>query len=75
MNRVFSYAMLSGASKTKLHKVFPVKSFSCGGDTLGQYKCVVQEAPNNILQVKTLCTVVLKAPDNNAQENVCSILS
>ena len=67
--------MLSVASKTKLHKVFPVKSFSCGRDTLGQYKCVVQEAPNNIVQVKTLYTVVLKAPDNNAQENACSILS
>ena len=29
--------MLSGASKTTLHQVFPKEFFSCVGDTLGQY--------------------------------------
>ena len=35
LNEVFSYAMLFGASKTTLHKVFPMKCFSCAGNTRG----------------------------------------
>ena len=64
--------MFSGASSTTLHKVFTVQ-----GDTLGTILprqkplcSVVQEAPNNIAQVKTLCNVVLEAPDNFAEEKI-----
>ena len=73
LNRIFSSAVLTGASKTTLPKVFPMKCFSCPGDTLGQIKIqcnVVQQASNNIVQEKTLYNVVFEAPDNNAQENV-----
>ena len=51
--------MLSSASGTTLHKNFPVqccprRSYSWG----------------NIAQIKTLCSVVFQAPDNNAQEKI-----
>ena len=76
LNRIFSYAMLSGASKT-IHKVFPMKYFFLcrrySWDNIAQIKTlcsVVQEAPNNITLVKTLCNVVLEASDNNSQEKV-----
>ena len=67
--------MLSGASKTTTHKVFPVQFCPrrYSWDNIAQIKIlcsIVQEAPNNIAHVKTLCNVVLEAPDNSAHENV-----
>ena len=62
--RHFSYAIFSGASQTTLHNIFPVQS--CPRRS---YSWV------NIAQIKTLCIVVLEAPDNNAQEKFCLRLS
>ena len=45
--RIFSYAMLSGASRTTLHKVFHVQC------------CPRRYSWDNISQVQTLCSVVL----------------
>ena len=75
VNRIFPDAMLSGVSKTTLHKVFRVqrcpKRYSW--DNIAQIKIlcsIVKEAPNIIAQVKTLYNVVLEAPENSALEKV-----
>ena len=61
LNRIFSYTMLSGASRSTQHKVFPVQC--CPGDNIAQIKpCAVlyeREAPNNISQEKIPCNFVL----------------
>ena len=74
LNINFSYEILPGASKTTLHKVFPVQC--CPRryfwEDIAQIKTlcsVIQEAPSKTA-VKTLCNVVLEAPDNNVQEKV-----
>ena len=51
--------MLSGTSTTTLHKVFPVL---CSPRTWYSW--------DNIAQIKTLASVVLEAPDNNAKEKI-----
>ena len=74
LNINFSNGILPGASKTTLHKVFPVQC--CPRryfwEDIAQIKTlcsVIQEAPSKTA-VKTLCNVVLEAPDNNVQEKV-----
>ena len=59
LNRIFSCAMLSSASRTTLHKNFPVQCCPRRSHSWG-----------NIAQIKTLCSVVYEAPDNNAQEKI-----
>ena len=65
VNKSCSYAVLSGTSKTRLPKVFPVQFVSCPAVIRIIYpqrniiqiktlRSVVQEAPNIITQVKTL---------------------
>ena len=56
--------MLSGASMTTLHKVFPVQC------------CPRRYSWGNIAQIKTMCSSVQDAPNNIVQEKKsCAMLS
>ena len=70
LNRIFSYAVLSGAWRTTLQKVFFCSPRKYSWDNITQIKTfgsVVREAPNNIAQEKVMCNLVLKRWDNIAQ--------
>ena len=58
LNKIFSYALLSGASRTAPHKVFLVQTWP------SRYSW------DDIAQIKTLCSVVREAPNNTTQEKI-----